>query len=144
MPDGSSSEAPILIFSGLPFLPAYFFAGKGGSAATVRTMSLITSNSGPGPDRLAELLAEAAIGAGLMMAEPQGGSSGADRQADDDDRDPGGVDNLPDPCDRVVTVHVAPLPFVPLLVPGLPVSMISVPSTDRLEARRDSNAGPTA
>ena len=87
-------------------------------------------------DRPAELLAEAAVGAGLMMPEPNGGSTGADQHADDDDGDPGGVDDLPDPLDRMVVVLGAPLSVVPFVVLGVPVRMISVPSAARLKARR--------
>jgi hypothetical protein len=53
-----------------------------------------------------------------MMDESDGGSPGADQQTDDDNGNPDGVDNLPDPYDRVVIVHVAPL-SVFRLGPGL-------------------------
>jgi hypothetical protein len=85
-----------------------------GCAATVRTMSPTTSNSRPSRIVPAKLLAEAAVGAGLMMAEPGGGHTGADQHADDDDGDPDGVDDLPDPLDRMVVVHGAPLSVVVL------------------------------
>src|SRR5215469_8732130 len=63
-------------------------------------------------DRPAELLAEAAVNLALVTAEPDGGSTGADHHADDDDSDPGGVDDLPDALNRMVIVHGAPLSVV--------------------------------
>lgn len=37
-----------------------------------------------------------------MMTQPDSGGTGADQHADDDDGDPGGVDDLPDPVDHLV------------------------------------------
>src|SRR5262249_34448581 len=84
-------------------------------------------------DGPAELLAEVTVGAGLTMAEPGRGSADADQHADDDDGDPGGVDNLAGPDDRVVIVHGAPLSACPFGIPGMPgvpVRMIFIPGRD--------------
>ena len=67
-------------------------------------------------DRLAELLAEAAVGRDVVTGEPDGGGDGRDRRADEHDRDPGGIDDLTDPLDRVVVIQcrsrppTAPIP----------------------------------
>jgi len=68
------------------------------------------------------------------MAQPGGGSTGTDQHAYDYDGNPGGVDDLPDPLDRLVVVHGAPLPAVPSAALGVPVRMISVPSAAGLKA----------
>jgi hypothetical protein len=53
-----------------------------------------------------------------MMAQPDGGSTGADHHADDDDGDPGGVDDLTDLLDRLVVIHGAPLSVAPFAALG--------------------------
>ena len=76
--------------------------------ATVRTMSAATSGSRPQQDDLAKLLTKAAVDAGLVPGQPDDGGASGDSRADGDDDNPGGIDDLPDPDDYVVIVHVAP------------------------------------
>src|SRR5262249_35232629 len=57
-------------------------------------------------DGLAELLAEAPVGAGLVVGEADGGGTSVEHRTDDDDGDPGAVDDLSDPCDDVGVVHL--------------------------------------